>query len=75
MSTAGFSVVSRDDDETALVNKGTRFSSKSPSLARSGKKEGARKLTRLDPTIPIWEYIFKNLNGMKCAQKKPGYNI
>jgi len=31
-----------DDDETARVNEGHRVSSKNPSLARAGEKNGAR---------------------------------
>ena len=52
-TTTGFSVVSADDDKTARVNDGRRVSSKSPSLARAGEEEGARKRTRLDSSIPI----------------------
>ena len=57
---AGFSVVFADDDKTARVNEECRVSSKSPSLVRAGEEEGARKLTRLDASIPIWDNIFKN---------------
>ena len=49
---ARFLVVSTDDNETARVNEGRRVSSKSPSLARAGKEEGARKLTRLASSFP-----------------------
>ena len=52
------SVVSTDDNETARVNEGRRVSSKSPSLARAGEEEGARKRTRLDSSITIYDYIF-----------------
>ena len=52
LTTAGFSLVSADDDETA------RVSSKSPLLARTEEEEGARKRTRLDSSIPIYDYIF-----------------
>jgi len=53
-------VVSADDGEMARVNEGCRISSKSPSLARAGEEEGARKRIRLDPSISIWYYIFEN---------------
>ena len=58
LTTTGFSVVSADDYETARVNEGRRVSSKSPSLARAGKEEGARKWTRLDSSITIYKSIF-----------------
>ena len=51
LTTTGWLVVSTDD-ETARVNEGRRVSSKSPSLARAGKEEGARKLTRLASSFP-----------------------
>ena len=53
MTTTGFSVVSADDDETARVNEGRQVSSKSPSLARAGEEEGARKRMRVDSSYEI----------------------
>ena len=65
----GSSLVSADDNETTRVNEGRRVSSKSPSLARAGDEERARKRTRLDLRIPILDYIFNNESGVKCVQK------
>ena len=62
LTTTGFSIESADDDETARVNEGRRVSSKSPSLARAGEEEGARKRTRLDLRIPICDYILNKPN-------------
>ena len=53
-----FSVVYVGDNDTACVNERRRVSSKSPSLARTSEEEGARKWTRLDPSIQIYDYIF-----------------
>ena len=53
LTTAGFSVVSVDDEVMARVNEGRRVSSKSPSLARASEEEGARKRTRVDSGYEI----------------------
>ena len=57
----------------ARVNEGRRVSSKSPSLARAGEEEGARKRTKLDLRIPIWDYIFmvKNKWREMWSKNKP----
>jgi len=48
LTSTKFLVVYMGDDETASVNEGRQVSSKSPSLARAGEEEGARKHTRVD---------------------------
>ena len=65
-------VLESSNDEKAHVNEGCRVSSKSPSLARAGEEEGARKRTRLDSSIPVCNKIFtEKKNDVKFAQKNP----
>ena len=65
----GSSVVSANDDKTALVNEGRRVSSKSPSLARAVEEVMSKETdeTRFKSFFKSWQLTLKLDSDHTCA--------